>query len=405
MLSHLLLVFALLRSVDSFVGGFSLSSSATVLKRNFAVKPSAIAVGKREVKADRERLPSVAGLRMGDNRRRTNAFYFPREDALSTLIRKKLELPGGKKDTKGLLGGSNELEKNELEDTMGQHNAIYAILWKKDEKDGLFRVADEYTLESRKQAMRRVRGDDKTFASESAKLSIPGTGPNLIALADREQREQIIDNPSDIWSPERRELAFTFGIKYIHFAPVPGQPGMVIEYGRASAQTSKADRQKEMESCMGRYNAVYTLLWKKDAKGVFFVQDQYTLESRKKALRRVRGDDRTFASESAKISIPGTGSNLIATADREGTLYTSAYVYKSVYVSIRQHTSAYASIRQHTVESHRQCYIGVVILPYMCPHTTVCVSSYYYVCVLILLYMCRHTPIHVSSYYCIYVSS
>ncbi len=235
---------------------------------------------------------------------------------------------------------------------------------------------------------------------------------------------------------------------------------------------------------MGRYNAVYTLLWKKDAKGVFFVQDQYTLESRKKALRRVRGDDRTFASESAKISIPGTGSNLIATADREGTLYayvsirqhtsayvsirsnlissplptvkvpyirqhtyisqdTSAYVsirqhtpayvsirqhtsaygrisspmlhmcrhtvihvssyYKSAYVSIRQHTSAYVSIRQHTVVSHRQCYVGVVILPYMCPHTTVCVSSYYYVCVLILLHRCRHTPIHVSSYYCMCV--
>ena len=338
MLSHLLLVLALLRSVDSFVGGVCRASSATVL-RNFAVKPSAIAVGKREAKADRERLTSVAGLRMSDTRRRTNAFYFPREDALSTLIRKKLELPG-KKDTKGLLGGSNELEKKELEDTMGQNNAIYTILWKKDEKDGMFRVADEYTLESRKQAMRRVRDDDKTFASESAKLSIPGTGPNLIAMADREQSEQIIDNPSDIWSPERRELAFTFGIKYIHFAPVPGQPGMVIEYGRASAQTSKADRQKEMESCMGRYNAVYTLLWKKDAKGVFFVQDQYTLESRKKALRRVRGDDKTFASESAKISIPGTGSNLIATADREGTLYA--------YVSIRQHTSAYIRKRQHT---------------------------------------------------------
>ena len=40
-------------------------------------------------------------------------------------------------------------------------------------------------------------------------------------------------------------------------------------------------------------------------------------------------------------------------------------------------------------------YICVLILLYMCPHTTICVSSYYYICVLILL--------HVSSFY--YVSS
>ena len=45
---------------------------------------------------------------------------------------------------------------------------------------------------------------------------------------------------------------------------------------------------------------------------------------------------------------------------------------------------------------------------YVCPHTTVCVSSYCTMCVLILLYMCLHTPIcalnllHVSAYYYIY---
>ena len=33
----------------------------------------------------------------------------------------------------------------------------------------------------------------------------------------------------------------------------------------------------------------------------------------------MRGDDKTFAGESAKLAIPGTGANLIATADREGT--------------------------------------------------------------------------------------
>ena len=49
------------------------------------------------------------------------------------------------------------------------------------------------------------------------------------------------------------------------------------------------------------------------------------------------------------------------------------------------------------------CYICVLILQYVCPHTTICVRSvrcrtaYYYICVLILLY--------VSSYYFVCLAS
>ncbi len=45
------------------------------------------------------------------------------------------------------------------------------------------------------------------------------------------------------------------------------------------------------------------------------------------------------------------------------------------------------------------------LLPYMCAHTTICVSSCYYICVLmllcvlILLHVCPHTTLCVSSYY------
>jgi hypothetical protein len=38
------------------------------------------------------------------------------------------------------------------------------------------------------------------------------------------------------------------------------------------------------------------------------------------------------------------------------------------------------------------------LLLYMCPHTTVCVSSYYYVRVLVLLCMCPRTAMYVPSY-------
>ncbi len=65
---------------------------------------------------------------------------------------------------------------------------------------------------------------------------------------------------------------------------------------------------------------------------------------------------------------------------------------------------------------HTTVYVCVLILLYMCPHTAIYVSSYSYICVLILLYMCPHTniytcphnmcpptTIYVSSYYYIYV--
>jgi hypothetical protein len=40
----------------------------------------------------------------------------------------------------------------------------------------------------------------------------------------------------------------------------------------------------------------------------------------------------------------------------------------------------------------------VLILPCVCPHTAMCVSSYCYMYVLILLHMCPRTAICVSSY-------
>jgi hypothetical protein len=51
------------------------------------------------------------------------------------------------------------------------------------------------------------------------------------------------------------------------------------------------------------------------------------------------------------------------------------------------------------VSSTRSSHTCVLILLYVCPHTTIYVASYSYICVLILLYKCLHTPIYVSAYY------
>ena len=47
------------------------------------------------------------------------------------------------------------------------------------------------------------------------------------------------------------------------------------------------------------------------------------------------------------------------------------------------------------VSSHYHIF---VLILYVCPHTSICVSSHDYICALILLYMCPHTAIYVSSY-------
>lgn len=66
------------------------------------------------------------------------------------------------------------------------------------------------------------------------------------------------------------------------FMPVPGEKGLVMEYGRASRQPSVAARKNAIEETMAKYNAVYTMLWQKGADGDFICAQEYTLESRKR---------------------------------------------------------------------------------------------------------------------------
>jgi hypothetical protein len=94
------------------------------------------------------------------------------------------------------------------------------------------------------------------------------------------------------------------------------------------------------------------------------------------------------------------------------TIYVSSYCYICVLILLYGHT--YSSIRTHMCKcGNILLHICVLILLYMCPHTTICVliqlylcphttiylSSYYYIFVLILLYICPHTTIYLSSYY------
>jgi len=127
----------------------------------------------------------------------------------------------------------SEERQRVIDECFEQYNAVYSLLWQRKDGVGPFRVVGQYTTSSRKRALRAVRGDDKTFASESSQLAIPGSGSNLIATAARTGEEVVISNPGRMWSLKRRELCQEFGIKHIHFVPVQGG---VMEYGRIAGE-------------------------------------------------------------------------------------------------------------------------------------------------------------------------
>ena len=143
---------------------------------------------------------------------------------------------------------------------------------------------------------------------------------------------------------KRSKLAKEFGIKKIHFVPVEdgvlecGTPssedvelgeylGLITSELKASShvlmdctlngcgeQSVRTKRQmrrtismdsldqfmKGTMTAIAPIGATYSILWRVQ-NGVFVVAEEYTTEARKKALRQVRGDDKTFSSESVAI--------------------------------------------------------------------------------------------------------
>jgi len=113
-------------------------------------------------------------------------------------------------------------------ENMEQIGATYCILWK--QQGDRWVVNKDYTTEARRKAMRKVRGDDKLFASESRKYSVPLSGRGPVAVAARTGKQVTITDTS---SMVRAELAKEFGIRKIYFVPI--QAG-VLEYGTPSGE-------------------------------------------------------------------------------------------------------------------------------------------------------------------------
>jgi hypothetical protein len=120
------------------------------------------------------------------------------------------------------------VSKQSIVENMQQIGATYCLVWTL--QDDKFVVATDFTTEARKKAMRQVRGDDKLFATESRRFSLPADGKGPIATAYRTGSQVTIKDTSTM---QRAELAKEFGIKKIHFVPVANG---VLEYGTPSSE-------------------------------------------------------------------------------------------------------------------------------------------------------------------------
>merc|ERR1712023_297658 len=120
-----------------------------------------------------------------------------------------------------------------------------------------FSVVAEYTTMSRKQALQELRGDSKTFASESMAFTLDAKGDGPVATAARTGKEQVV---SDVSSMKRSKLAKEFDIAKVHVVPVAGG---VLEYGTPASDYLSGDLMKaSLKMRCDTSGGGYALYWK-----------------------------------------------------------------------------------------------------------------------------------------------
>jgi len=200
--------------------------------------------------------------------------------------------------------------------------AGFAIFWR--ENAGKLVVAGDYVTPARAAAL-KAEGKTLSFAQASKGYALEASGNGPVATVIKTGEPLYIQDVATWDTMKRGELAVAYGVKSLCLIPVPGG---VIEYG-TSNEKSTADWTCMEDACEGTVppgelakafveeSAVYTLFWKRRGSE-FEVGASYVLQERAEALRLERGDEKTFASESALVTLPATGSGPVASAAASG---------------------------------------------------------------------------------------
>lgn len=181
--------------------------------------------------------------------------------------------------------------------------ASYTMFWALDAGKKQYRVIADYVTESRREALRKVRGDDKTFCSESRSFSLDAAGTGPVATAARTGETQVVD---DVTVMKRAALAEEFRVTKISFVPVEGG---VLEYGiPVTTSLDSSLLAATLKLRVETSGAGYALYWK-DTGELFTVAGSYLPPARELALIKQgrAGQSYAKASENVTLDVNGTG--------------------------------------------------------------------------------------------------
>jgi hypothetical protein len=217
------------------------------------------------------------------------------------------------------------MPKAEIRKGFENLGASYCLFWKN--KNMQYTVIAEYTSESRKNALQQMRGDEKTFASESKAFLLDAKGDGPVATAMRTGKEQIVTMRTgkkeqivtmrtgkeqivnEIKMMKRAKLAKEFGIAKVHLVPVEGG---VLEYGTPAQDYLYGDLMKaSLKMRCDTSGAGYAMYWK-ETFGKFTIAGSYLTPARKLALI-AQGKTMSFAEASYGVKLDANGGGPVAT--------------------------------------------------------------------------------------------
>jgi len=201
----------------------------------------------------------------------------------------------------------------ELQEAFAKLGAKYAMLW--EAQDGHFSVVADFVAASEAAARRSLRGDDKTFCSESRRVRLPAEGHGPVARANATGKVSFTSKPGQDQRLVRRSMAKEFNIHNMHCFPV--SEGLVLECGVPANSTLTGNAlAAALQMQCDISGAGYAIYWT-DAGGELVVAGTYVTPARQAALLG-QGKEGSFASAGKAFRLPTAGSGPVATVYATG---------------------------------------------------------------------------------------
>jgi len=196
--------------------------------------------------------------------------------------------------------------KDEVRNAYELIGASYTMFWSLSASRKEYTIKANHVTTARRAALKQVRGDDKTFCSESTAFKIPAEGQGPIATAARTGETVVVD---DVSTMKRAALAQEFQINKFRFVPVEGG---VLEYGVPSTLSLDSNLlEATLKLRVDTSGAAYALYWK-ETNGQFTVAGSFLPPARELALVKAGRAGLGYAKASENVTLDANGDGPVA---------------------------------------------------------------------------------------------